>query len=618
MRSLRMRVAGFAVIIVLALAASVGAYLLLRPQPALPAETILAQTTPPARDLADLARRMGRIQPGADLTPPAQAPARAVGDRAEFWVNDSHTNTYRRASATLKVVTPHLYMWVEEALSASQDQLEASAAFFESTIYPTLHRVFGQEWTPGIDGDPRLHVFNGSVPSVSGYFYSPDEYPAEVNPYSNEHEIFFVNLEVITPGTEAYNALLAHEFQHMIHWRADRDEEVWVNEGLSELAMRICDLPVTSFPAYLRSPDIPLADWPDRTRSTAPHYGGSYLLMEYLLGRFGEGFLRELVSEPRNGVAGIEQVLGRRGLTFDHVFRDWTAANLLSDDRLGGGAYGYPTIHIFKPELTAEATALPAVISDTVQPFGVDYISISAGDLRLEFAGQAQVALAPFSSAPDDSFWWSNRGDNDDMTLTREVDLRRVSQATLHASLWHSIEESYDFAFAEVSTDGGTTWHALQGQHTRDVTPVGTDPLPGYTGNSGGGAQPEWISEVYSLIPFAGQKILLRFEYVTDDAVNLDGFWIRSLEIPEIGWKDDGESSKGWGAQGFVRVQNVLPQKYLLTAVLHGPTPEVVPIAVGPEGRASASLHAPEGATLIVSSITRHTRQPATYTVGLR
>jgi len=605
-------------ILLLALAAGMVAYALLRPEKPEPStEAILARSDPPALDLADFARRMGRILPGADLSPPAQSPVLAVGDQAEFWVLDSNTNIYRQILATLQAVTPHLYMWVEDGLDVQREGLEASAALFESTIYPTLHRIFGQEWTPGIDGDPRLHVFNGNVPGVSGYFYSPDEVPAEVNPTSNEHEIFFVNLEVLTPGSEAYNALLAHEFQHMIHWRADRDEAAWVNEGLAELAMRVCDLPVASFPAYLRSPDIPLADWPDGTTSTAPHYGGSYLFMEYLLGRLGEGFVTELVSEPRNGIAGMEQALGRRGLTFDRLFRDWTVANLLSHASLGG-IHGYSTIQVFKPQTAGELTTLPTDFSDTVQPFGVDYISVSAGDFHLDFRGEAQVALAPFSSMPGDAFWWSNRGDNDDMTLTREVDLTGVSEAALHASLWYSIEEGYDFAFAEVSTDNGKTWHALRGQHTRDVARVGAGSLPGYAGNSGGGAQPKWISETYSLTPFAGRKILLRFEYVTDDAVNLDGFWIRRLEIPETGWSDDGESDRGWNAQGFARVENVLPQRYLLTAVIHGTTPEVVPITVGADGRASANLHAPEGATLIVSSVARHTRQPAAYAIQLR
>jgi hypothetical protein len=540
-----------------------------------------------------------------------------IGDRADFWVNDTLSNTYRQAAATLQVLTPDLYMWVEDGFQVRPEDLEASGRYFAEVTRPILHRVFGWEWFPGVDGDPRLHVFNGSVPNVGGYFYSQDEYPAAVMPRSNEREIFFVNLQSVSPGTDGYNALLAHEFQHMIQWRNDTDEEAWVNEGLSELATRLSGLPVYNHIVYLRSPDIALTDWPPRTANSGPHYGGNYLLMEYLLGRFGEDFLRELAQEPANGISGIERALQRKGAEFLPVFRDWTVANLLDNLSLDDDRYGYREIQIPPPD-AAQLPSLPATISDTVQPFGVDYISVStAGTVRVEFTGQPTVPLAPFDSAPGDYLWWSNRGDNKNTTLTRELDLTGVSDATLHASLWYALEDGWDFAHVGVSTDGGATWQILTGRHTQPAPPDSMALGPGYTGYSGSGSQPQWVDEAYSLAAFAGRKILFRVETVTDDAIHLDGLWIRSLEIPEIGWIDDGESSVGWDARGFVRVENAVPQQYLVTAVLHGPTPEVVLIEVGMDGRGGATLHAPEGLTLIVSAVTGYTRQPARYTLRI-
>lgn len=559
---------------------------------------------------------MGRI-PAGSTPSPSEKTAPHLGDRAEFWVNDTLSNSYRRATATLQLITPHLYMWVEDGFQARTEDMEASARYFAETIRPVQHRIFGQEWLPGVDGDPRLHVFNGNVPNVGGYFYSQDEYPAAVIPFSNEREIFFVNLQATTPGTDGYNALLAHEFQHMIQWRNDSDEEAWVNEGLSELATRLSGLPVYNYTTYLRSPDIALMDWPPRTANLGPHYGGNHLLMEYLLGRFGEDLLRDVAQSPLNGAAGIQQALQRRGADFRAVFRDWTAATLLDSSGLNDDRYAYPELGLSIPD-SAQAQSLPAVVSDTVQPFGVDYLSIPiTGMIRVDFTGQTAVPLAPFATEMGDHLWWSNRGDNKDTTLTRELDLSGVSDAALHASLWHAIETGYDFAHVGVSTDGGATWSILPGQHTQPAAPDSMALGPGYTGNSGGGVQPQWVEETYSLAPFAGKRILLRFECITDDAIHLEGFWIRSLEIPEIGWKDDGESSEGWDAQGFVRVENALPQRYLLTAVLNGATPEVVPIEVGPDGQASATLSAPEGMTLIVSTTTEYTRQAAHYTVRL-
>ncbi len=278
------------------------------PAPTLTAEQVLARADMPARDPAQVARRLGRATAESTPAPPL---ALHVGDRAEFWVSDTLYNTYRRASATLQWVTPHLYMWVEDGFPVSPEDLEASARRFAETTLPTLRRIFGEEWTPGVDGDPRLHVFNGLVPNVGAYFFSQDEYPTAVAPRSNEKEILFVNLQSASPGTEGYDALLAHEFQHMIQWRNDPDEETWVNEGLSQLATRLAGLPVSSYMAYMSAADIPLTLWPPRTANAGPHYGGTYLLMEYLLHRYGEDFIRELARESANGLDGLERALAR-------------------------------------------------------------------------------------------------------------------------------------------------------------------------------------------------------------------------------------------------------------------------------------------------------------------
>ncbi len=572
------------------------------PAPTLTTEQALALAEPPARDPVDVARRLGRAVVGGTFSAPAPL---QVGDRAEFWISDTLYNTYRRASATLQLVTPDLYMWVEDGFSVSAQDLEASARRFAETTGPILRRLFGEEWTPGADGDPRLHVFNGAVPNVGAYFFSQDEYPAAVAPRSNEREILFVNLQTAAPGTEGYDALLAHEFQHMIQWRNDPDEETWVNEGLSQLATRLAGLPVGGYGAYLAAPDIPLPFWPLRTANAGPHYGGAYLLMEYLLHRYGEDFIRELAREPSGGLTGLERAVGRRGADFASVFRDWTVSNLLGG--YGPLALPTPTGHT--------VAALPAVITGTVSPFGVDYIHVPpAGTVRVEFAGAPSVGLAPFASSDGDRLWWANRGDNKDATLTREIDLTGVQSANLRVVMWYALEENWDFALVLVSADGGATWQPLAGAHARPIAPETGLVGHGYTGNSGGGTTPEWVEEAFSLTPFAGRKVLLRFECLTDDAINLDGLWVRAVEIPEIGWRDEAESDAGWDARGFVRVENRIAARYQVTAVVHGDPLRVIPIDVGADGTGQATVSAPEGMTLIVASLTPHTAQAAPYT----
>ncbi len=59
---------------------------------------------------------------------------------------------------------------------------------------------------------------------------------------------------------------------------------------------------------------------------------------------------------------------------------------------------------------------------------------------------------------------------------------------------------------------------------------------------------------------FAGQQVWLRFEYITDAAVYAEGFLVDDISIPEIDYSSDFENDDGgWQADGFVRINNLLP-----------------------------------------------------------
>ena len=79
-------------------------------------------------------------------------------------------------------------------------------------------------------------------------------------------------------------AVLAHEFQHMIHWHLDRNEETWMNEGFSEVATLLNDYDVGGFDfAYARNPDQTLTYWPSEPGTAGGHYGQSFLFMSSML-----------------------------------------------------------------------------------------------------------------------------------------------------------------------------------------------------------------------------------------------------------------------------------------------------------------------------------------------
>ena len=84
------------------------------------------------------------------------------------------------------------------------------------------------------------------------------------------------------------------------------------------------------------------------------------------------------------------------------------------------------------------------------------------------------------------------------------------------------------------------------------------------TGLSGGGTKPAWVKQTADLTAFAGKKVQLRFEYVTDAALDFDGFALDDVSIPEINFVDDAEQDGGWTANGFIRSSNVVKQRYIV------------------------------------------------------
>jgi len=584
----------------------------------------------PPRDRYDLAQRFLGVREAAPPDPVAYE----VGDVITFWVGNDDTETTVEVPAELAYVNDQVYMWVEQGLRYDLSAIGRSADRFAGETYPTTRAFFGSEASPGIDGDPRLHILHsvelGS--GVAGYFYSPSEYPASVVPYSNEKEIFFINIGNTPPGSDYYDGVLAHEFQHMIHWAVDANEESWMNEGLSEVAAFLNGFGPSGFaPFFLMNPDLQLTHWPEGGGAGA-NYGAGFLFNTYYLDRFGQEALRELVANPLNGLAGVDDTLARidAGVTADEFFVDWTLANLLNDPEAAGGLYSYASLPDLMPAFVeTPISSYPVELQETVHQYGADYYELTEpGEVTLSFDGEDLVRIIPANTAgtdddpaTDDRYvWWSNRGDDSNMTLTRELDLSGVEAAALAYDVWFQIETLWDFAYLSVSADGGETWQIVETPHTTTEDPHGNSYGPAYTGSSADmpGASPDgWLAEEIDLSAYAGQEILIRFEMLTDDAVNQPGLAIDNICVEAIDWCDDVESgAEGWEAAGFLRHNNVLEQHFSVTVVVPRERGEVevleVPLDVANRGELTFEI-GDEPAYLVVSGLTRYTTEVAPY-----
>ena len=188
--------------------------------------------------------------------------------------------------------------------------------------------------------------------------------------------------------------------------------------------------------------------------------------------------------------------------------------------------------------------------------------------------------------------------------------------------MWADIEEDWDYGYVSVSTDGGVSRTTLDGRHTTRANPLGNNFGAGITGDSGG-----WVAERMDLTRYAGEgSVVVRFEYVTDEGVNLDGWLIDDVSVPELGFADDGEGADGWRMGGFRHTDNVLAQGYVVQVVEVGVDGKAVVRRMGLEGDGGGMVRGSvrvdgegvERVVVVVSPVAHGTYEAAGYGVGVR
>jgi hypothetical protein len=608
------------------------------PPPVLvPTDTLytLENTYIPINDPIELAHRLLNLDNLSPTVAPPQSPYE-TGDQETFWAGNGDEENFT-VQSTLRYITDHAYFWIEDGVQYRQQDLKTLADTFENNIYPTDRAFFGSEWTPGVDSDPHIYILyaRGIGDNILGYFSSADEYPPQINKYSNSHEMFLLSADNLQLNYESTFGTLAHEFQHMIHWYQDRNESGWLNEGFSELAALLNDFYTGSLDAlYTSNPDLQLNNWPDDSQEdSTPHYGASFLFVTYFLDRFGETATQALVANQDNDLESVDSTLQQinaidpltgKPITADDFFLDWAITNYLMDRHVGDGRYSYTSYTETPPmEPTQSFSSCPiSTITNDVHQYGVDYIRFTCpGSYTLHFEGSIQTPLLPQDPHSGTYALWSNKNDESDMTLTHSFDLTSYSgPLTLNYWTWYDIENGWDYVYLEASTDG-ENWKILTTPSGTNMDPQGSNFDWGYTGYSGGKPTPVWINEMVDLSQYAGQNLTLRFEYVTDSNVTGEGFLLDDLSIPEIGYSNDFETdTAGWQADGWARIQNVLPQNYKLALISSGDTTSIQYINLKSDITADIPFtigDTVENIVLVVSGTTRFTRQLAPYRLSV-
>ncbi|MFB7129095.1 M6 family metalloprotease domain-containing protein [Kitasatospora xanthocidica] len=147
--------------------------------------------------------------------------------------------------------------------------------------------------------------------------------------------------------------------------------------------------------------------------------------------------------------------------------------------------------------------------------------------------------------------WWSGSADNLNVTLTRDIDLTGKTKASINAKAWYELEQDFDYAFGEVSTDGGKTWTVVDGTWNGTALPR-ENGRPAISGQVAA-----WGDLSFNLDAYAGQKVKFRYHNTTDGGLHFRGLTLDNIAVVADGatvFSDDVENGdNGWVADGFSR-----------------------------------------------------------------
>jgi immune inhibitor A len=182
-------------------------------------------------------------------------------------------------------------------------------------------------------------------------------------------------------------------------------------------------------------------------------------------------------------------------------------------------------------------------------------LELGPNDAASKLGLQAAFALLPekkketvIAAPKTGSFlYWSTMGNNIQTSMSKAYTV--PAGGTLTADVNYNTEETFDFAFLEQSTNGGTTWTPVA---TNLSQPAADDQSgfnasgTGWSGSSGGAYVPLTAN-------LSAGASLIRFRYQTDPAVAGTGIVIDNIAV--TGSPVDGaeDASSGWTFNGFKR-----------------------------------------------------------------
>ena len=401
---------------------------------------------------------------GGAGAPRAPAAVPVLGSTRAFWVfngSDDPGARFDEITATARHVGDQAVIYVDDQAPAAgftAEDLAALGARFDDVIHLRVTTSFGSP--SDLDGNDRVVILltpvvnrltgRDSESFVGGFFYGRDLNPDLTG--SNGGEVFYA----LVPDPEGVHgdartrdqvlsvipAILAHEFQHMVHF-AERvlglggsQDAVWMLEALAQMAEELVardyeargdDQSVELFRAgnrrraelYLERPDT-VSLVASSGSGTLVERGAGFLFLLYLHQQQADDLLGRLTRQTRTGVAGVEAETGR---AWGPLLSDWLTAVYLdldpqdfepawiagADDALTYPAFELRDFFNFVPGTTTPSPLRVLTGGDRDFPHDTIISASSSefivlrppvdGTLTLAFGGQGGGPLSPGSEA---------------------------------------------------------------------------------------------------------------------------------------------------------------------------------------------------------------------------
>ena len=305
-----------------------------------------------------------RLPAGPGGTSARERTVPTVGERRTFHVLQGDGG-FEEVTAEVRFVSSRaaFYEDVDAASKLSQTELESFGRLFDDPIFPVDVGVFGQP--SDLDANDRIIILvtpsvnrlsaPGASNFVGGFFFGLDLRPDLEN--SNAGEIFYVlapdpaglygDPRTLDFVRSALPPILAHELQHMIHYKqrvidrgAPRGDALWLSEGLAQMAEDLVGEELHNRGDPSAGDDFQRGNWKRAERfleappevsligvtgqGTLEERGSWWLFLRYLRGLTGgDAIMTALTQTTLSGIGNVEAATQSDWAT---LFSDWGAA----------------------------------------------------------------------------------------------------------------------------------------------------------------------------------------------------------------------------------------------------------------------------------------------------